>query len=52
LLCSDRCTILERIEFIVERGKKETDREREKTSLPEEVEEVKNTARNIGIMRV
>jgi hypothetical protein len=30
LLCSDRCTILERIEFIVEEGKKEKEKEKER----------------------
>jgi len=46
LLCSDKCTILEKIEFIVE---KEKERERGHF-LPEELEEQEeNTSRNVGI---
>jgi len=46
LLCSDKCTIVERIEFIVEKGK-----ERGRGHfLSEEVEDqVENTSRNVGI---
>jgi hypothetical protein len=50
LLCSDKCTIPGRREFKVA---KEREREREREYyLPEKVEQVEITSRNIGIRRV
>jgi hypothetical protein len=53
LLCPDKCTVPERIEFIFEKKKGE-ERERKRGQfLPEEVEErVGNSSRKLGIRRV